>query len=187
LSEEEMQEIFGYMPQALENTQKIADRIDIHIEIGGIRIPKFDLPEEMQTLFEEAEIFQKNNPGKTLKKILSSDEWYLRYLSYAGLNWRYKTNISKEMLFELVQKTDMPSLQTKLTETSPEDLKKLSLTYYSHRKKEILAGLSQDLQDKIERLEYELVVVHEMGFNAYFLIVADYIGWARKNDIPVGP
>jgi DNA polymerase III alpha subunit len=36
-----------------------------------------------------------------------------------------------------------------------------------------------------ERLEYELVVVHEMGFDAYFLIVADYINWARKNDIPV--
>lgn len=187
MNEEEMQEIFGYIPEALENTQKIADMIDIHIEIWGIRIPKFELPEEMQLLFEEAQAFQKKYPGKTPKKILSSDEWYLRYLSYAGLNWRYEANISQEMLFELVQKTDMPSLQTKLTETSPEDLKKLSLTYYSQRKKEILAWLSQDLQEKIERLEYELVVVHEMGFNAYFLIVADYIGWARKNDIPVWP
>lgn len=36
------------------------------------------------------------------------------------------------------------------------------------------------MKEKIARLEYELVVVHEMGFNAYFLIVADYIGWARK-------
>jgi DNA polymerase-3 subunit alpha len=43
------------------------------------------------------------------------------------------------------------------------------------------------MQDKIERLEYELVVVHEMGFDAYFLIVADYINWARKESIPVGP
>lgn len=187
LSEEQMQEIFGYLPDALENTQKIADMIDIQIEIGGIRIPKFELPDDMQTLFEEAQAFQKKYPGKTPKKTLSSDEWYLRYLSYAGLNWRYKAGISQEMIFELVQKTDMPSLQTKLTETSPEDLKTLSLTYYSHRKKEILAWLSQDFQHKIERLEYELVVVHEMGFNAYFLIVADYIGWARKNDIPVGP
>lgn len=51
----------------------------------------------------------------------------------------------------------------------------------------MLQEFSQDLQDKIERLEYELVVVHEMGFDAYFLIVADYIGWARKQNIPVGP
>jgi hypothetical protein len=53
-------------------------------------------------------------------------------------------------------------LQKKLTETSPEELKELSLTYYSEEKKQILSTLSKDLQEKIEKLEYELVVVHEM-------------------------
>jgi hypothetical protein len=53
-------------------------------------------------------------------------------------------------------------LSTKLTETSPEELKTLSLTYYSEKKKGILESFNQELQDKIERLEYELVVVHEM-------------------------
>jgi len=38
----------------------------------------------------------------------------------------------------------------------------LSLVYYSDEKKEILSTFSQDIQDKIERLEYELVVVNEM-------------------------
>ncbi len=75
----------------------------------------------------------------------------------------------------------MPSLEKELTETSPEELKELSLTYYGDRKKEILSEFSQKLQDRIERLEYELVVVHEMGFDGYFLIVADYISWARNN------
>ncbi len=187
LSEQEMQEIFGYIPESLENTQKIADMVDIHIETGGVLIPTFELPDDMQGLYEESKIYQKKYPWNTPKKELSSDEWYLRYLSYAGLNWRYKENIPKEILFELVQKTDMPELGKALIETSPEELKDLSLTYYSHRKKELLSWFSQDLQDKIERLEYELVVVHEMGFNAYFLIVADYIAWARKNDIPVWP
>lgn len=116
----------------------------------------------MQKLFEESNEYQKNNPGKTPKKSLSSDEWYLRYLSYAGLNWRYKESISKEILFELVQKIDKPSLGKPLVETSPEELKTLSLTYYGERKKEILSGLNQEMQDRIERLEYELVVVHEM-------------------------
>ena len=116
----------------------------------------------MQKLFRKAQQYQKKNPGNTPKKDLSSDEWYLRYLSYIGLNWRYKTGLSEEIIFDLVQKIDMPSLQTVLTETSPEELKSLSLTYYSEKKKKILAEYSQDLQDKIERLEYELVVVHEM-------------------------
>ncbi|MDO4764325.1 MAG: hypothetical protein Q4A00_08105 [Flavobacteriaceae bacterium] len=53
-------------------------------------------------------------------------------------------------------------MDKKLTETSPEELKALSLTYYSDEKKNILKNFSEDLQNKIERLEYELVVVHEM-------------------------
>lgn len=187
LSEEQMQEIFGYIPEALENTRKIADMVDIKIETGGVLIPTFELPEEHYKIFLEAQEYQKQNPGKTPKKDLSSDEWYLRYLSFEGLNWRYKAGIPKETIFELVQKTDMPTLGKALTETSPEELKALSLTYYSNRKKEILNWYDQEMQDKIERLEYELVVVHEMWFDAYFLIVADYIGWARQNDIPVGP
>lgn len=187
LSEEEMQEIFGYIPEALENTGKIADMVDIEIDTWGVLIPTFELPEEHHKMFLEAGEYQKQNPGNTAKQELSSDEWYLRYLSYIGLNWRYNAGLKKEMIFDLVQKTDKPSLNKKLTETSPEELKALSLTYYSQKKKEILWNFSQDLQDKIERLEYELVVVHEMGFDAYFLIVADYIGWARNNDIPVGP
>jgi DNA polymerase-3 subunit alpha len=38
-----------------------------------------------------------------------------------------------------------------------------------------------------ERLDYELGVIEQMGFPGYFLIVADFIQWAKKNDIPVGP
>lgn len=38
-----------------------------------------------------------------------------------------------------------------------------------------------------ERLEFELNVINQMGFNGYFLIVQDFIGWAKKNNIPVGP
>ncbi len=187
LSEEEMQMLFWFIPEALENTKKIADMVDIKIETWGILIPVFELPEEHQKIYEEALAFEKDDYKKVWIKKLTSDEWYLRYLSFAWLNWRYDANISRETIFKLVQKLDKPSLDKKLTETSPEELKDLSLIYYSDEKKEILKSLSQDIQDKIERLEYELVVVHEMWFDAYFLIVADYINWARNNDIPVGP
>ena len=120
-------------------------------------------------------------------KKLDSSEWYLRYLSFTGLNWRYDYGLSEEDIFELIKKLDKPSLDKKLTETSPEELKALSLTYYSDKKKLFLNTLEQKQQDYIERLEYELVVIHEMRFDGYFLIVADYINWAREQDIPVGP
>lgn len=42
-------------------------------------------------------------------------------------------------------------------------------------------------EEYMKRLEYELKVISSMGFACYFLIVADFIGYARRNDIPVGP
>ncbi|MCH8518427.1 DNA polymerase III subunit alpha [Candidatus Gracilibacteria bacterium] len=181
-SQEEMQMQFGFLPSALENTQKIADRVDISISMGDILIPKFYLPENEYRLYNE----YQDNLSSGLKK-LDSDEWYLRYLSYIGLNWRYEEELSEIDLRTLIEKLDQPGLQKKLTETSPEELKELSLTFYSDEKKKLLEGFSDDMREKITRLEYELVVVHEMGFDAYFLIVADYIGWARREGIPVGP
>jgi DNA polymerase-3 subunit alpha len=46
---------------------------------------------------------------------------------------------------------------------------------------------SEEGQRYAKRLDRELDVICEMGFEGYFLIVADFIGWARKNHIPVGP
>ncbi len=47
--------------------------------------------------------------------------------------------------------------------------------------------LEFDKQDYVERLNYELSVIIEMGFTGYFLIVSDFINWANDNNIPVGP
>ena len=46
---------------------------------------------------------------------------------------------------------------------------------------------TEDLAPYIERLDYELEIITGMGFAGYFLIVADFIKWAKANDIPVGP
>lgn len=184
LDEEKMQELFWFLPSALLNTIEVANKVDIKIQTGWILIPKYELPEEDQKIYNEAMELEKSL--KWIKK-LTSDEWYLRYLSFKWLNWRYWYNLSKIEIFNLVKKLDVPWLQKKLTESSPEELKALSLTYYSDEKKEFIKKLDKDLIDKIDRLEYELVVVHEMWFDAYFLIVADYINWAKNNGIPVGP
>ena len=55
-------------------------------------------------------------------------------------------------------------------------------------KKEKLGALSKDLiQEYHERLDFELEIIKSMGFEGYFLIVADFIEYARRRDIPVGP
>jgi len=51
----------------------------------------------------------------------------------------------------------------------------------------LLGRSADDQQRYAERLEYELDIITGMGFAGYFLIVADFIKWAKANDIPVGP
>ncbi len=48
-------------------------------------------------------------------------------------------------------------------------------------------GMYAAEEDYYARLDYELGVISEMGFSGYFLIVADFIKWAKQRDIPVGP
>ena len=110
-SEEEMKKLFPYAQQAIENTQKIADRCHVEIEFGVTKLPKYDVPD-----------------GYT--------SWeYLNKLCYEGLEKHYE-NPGKELR---------------------------------------------------ERLAYELDVIQTMGYVDYFLIVWDFIKYARDNDIMVGP
>lgn len=111
-SAEEMAEIFKDTPEALENTQKIAEQCNVELELGKNILPHFDLPE-----------------GKT------ADD-YLKELCYRGL------------------------------EEKPQ---------------------YKDSQEAIDRLEYELDVIRQTGFADYFLIVHDFVNWAKQNRIVVGP
>ncbi|MFN3598965.1 MAG: DNA polymerase III subunit alpha [Aquificaceae bacterium] len=54
-------------------------------------------------------------------------------------------------------------------------------------KQRIEQGLAKDEKEYWQRLEYELNVVSRMGFEGYFLIVQDFINWAKNKGIPVGP
>ncbi len=114
-SEEEMKFLFPYALEAVENTQKIADRCHVEIEFGVTKLPRYDVP-----------------AGYT--------SWeYLNMLCLEGLRRHYGGENG---------------------EVSPE-LK--------------------------ERLTYELDVIRTMGYVDYFLIVWDFIKYARDNDIMVGP
>ncbi len=110
-SPQEMAELFSYAPEAIANTQKIADRCNVEIEFGVTKLPKFDVPAPYNS-------------------------WeYLNKLCYEGLEERY----------------------------------------------------SENLDALKERLEYELNVIRTMGYVDYFLIVWDFIKFARDHDIMVGP
>ena len=110
-SEEEMRELFPYALQAIDNTQKIADRCHVEIEFHNLKLPQFDVPE-------------------------GYNSWtYLQALCRKGLEERYP-------------------------------------------------AMTQEIQD---RLDFELNTIKTMGFVDYFLIVWDYVKYAKDHDIMVGP
>ena len=112
-SEEEMREFFKGIPEAVDNTVKIAEKCNVEIEFGVTKLPNYDVPEEFATHAD-----------------------YFRKLCYDGIKRRYGENPSDEIM---------------------------------------------------KRVEYELSVVEKMGYVDYYLIVWDFINYAKTQGIPVGP
>ncbi len=110
-SAEEMSAIFPHIPEATENTVKIAERCNVEIEFGKYHLPKFEVPTGEDS-FE-----------------------YLKKQCYDGLKAKYPT----------------------------------------------------DYQGLLSRLDYELNTINQMGYVDYFLIVWDFIRFAKENKIMVGP
>lgn len=84
----------------------------------------------------------------------------------------------------------LPSFQTQEGRTEEEELRHLAYKGLEERFLELKARNEFEDSEKpkyFERLEFELQVINQMGFNGYFLIVQDFIGWSKNNDIPVGP
>ncbi len=111
-SEEEMRSLFPQWPEAIENTEKIAEACNLDFVFGEHHLPEFKLPE-----------------GET------DSESYFEKLCWKGFERRYPQG--------------------------GEELK--------------------------ERLRFEINMIRKMGFVDYFLIVSDFIGYAKENSIPVGP
>ena len=109
-SPEEMQELFSYAPEAIQNTELIAKRCNVEIEFGVQKLPQYDVP-----------------AGYTAEE-------YLTKLCEEGLRRRY-----------------------------------------------------ENYQDYEDRLHFELETIKQMGYVDYFLIVWDFINYAKQNHIMVGP
>ena len=114
-SADEMAELFGNIPETIENTVKIADRCSVSIEFGKLHLPEFEIPDGM-----------------------TADE-YLLDLCLEGFRFRYP---------------DEPENES---------------------------------SEVFKRLMYELDTIKSMGYTDYFLIVRDFINYAREHKIMVGP
>ena len=91
---------------------------------------------------------------------------YLNYLCYEGLKKRYPQQAADISVEELVRLAE---------EESVED------------RKDVVIKIAEDTNNIFQRLAYELSVIYSMGYVDYFLIVWDYINFAKRHDIPVGP
>ncbi|MBZ9572198.1 DNA polymerase III subunit alpha [Patescibacteria group bacterium] len=111
-SPQKMKRDFKDSPEAILNTQKIADLCNFQFELGKIQLPQF----------------------KALT--LESQDKYLEKLCFQGLKKRYGQSPKKKVL---------------------------------------------------DRLNYELSIIEKTGFASYFLIVQDFVNWAKENGIIVGP
>ena len=110
---EEMADYFSAVPEAIENTVKIAEKCNFDFEFGVTKLPNYDVPEEFKT-----------------------HEEYFRKLTWDGIKKRYGEKPSKDI---------------------------------------------------IDRTEYELSIISKMGYVDYYLIVWDFIHYAKTHNIPVGP
>ena len=87
----------------------------------------------------------------------------------------------------------LPNISTKKDGSADEILKKDSLTGLKEKFLKVFKVETKDILRNIEflkykdRLDHELKIIIEMKYPSYFLIVSDYIKWAKNNDIPVGP
>ncbi len=111
-STEEMYDLFSMVPEACENTNKIAEQCDFHFEFGQIKLPYFKAPDGME------------------------NQAYFEKLCWDGLERRYPGHVTDALR---------------------------------------------------QRLEYEINVIKTMGYTNYYLIVFDFINYAKGRGIPVGP
>jgi len=79
----------------------------------------------------------------------------------------------------------LPDFET-FGKTKSEYLKEISLAGLEERFIE-LGTPEEKKKEYYDRLDYEIAMISKTGFDGYFLIVADFINWAKNNDIPVGP
>jgi len=167
-SREEMELAFKEVPESITNTSAVAEMCEVKLPFGEDHYPIYERPIELNSS-DDHENFDRVLHIYEVQKntILIRDGQEPITLSEAERS-KHKTN--GLYLFQLCK----------------EGLKERYGTDYDACRAD-WENVSANDQRYCEQLEYELAIITGTGFVDYFLIVWDFIDWARKQDIPVGP
>ena len=167
-SREEMELVFKEVPEAITNTNAIAEMCDVKLPFGEDHYPVYTRPPEINSVEDHVNFDRILDHYETEKNtVLSRDGKETITLTQTERN-DYKTN--GLFLFELCKK----------------GLKERYGTDYNKCRSDWENATESD-KTYCEQLELELAIITGTGFVDYFLIVWDLIDWARSQGIPVGP
>ncbi|MBD5355958.1 MAG: DNA polymerase III subunit alpha [Bacteroides sp.] len=163
-STEEMNKIFSDIPEALESTNEILDKVEFYSIDHGPIMPNFEIPKEFGTeeeyrqRFTEEDLFNEFTQDENGNVVLSREEANKKIKRLGGYDKLYRIKFEADYLEKLT---------------------------WEGAKERYGDPLSPEVT---ERLKFELYIMKTMGFPGYFLIVQDFINMAKKNlGVSVGP
>lgn len=168
-------------PSALANTMTVADMCNVELPIGNKKVyqmPEISIPEG-RTLAEQLRV--QTYEGLLQRYRVITEEFYGNYLSCTQ---NQPTKSFGETLLEIArlgEKNRIPKAESDNFDTYQYP----HLEQFKENSKK--TGTDEEALGVLERAEYELGVIIAMGFPDYFLIVADFINWAKNQGIAVGP
>ena len=161
---EEMAAIFADLPEALENTMEIADKVEVYSIDSDPIMPMFDIPasfgseKEYRQRITEKELFDEFTQNEKHEVVLTPEAAEKKIHKLGGYEKLYRIKFEADYLEKLVWEGAHKRYGAELTE------------------------------EQVERIVFELHTIKTMGFPGYFLIVADYIRGAREElGVSVGP
>ena len=160
----EMGAIFSDIPEALENTQEIVDKVEVYSIDSDPIMPEFPIPEDFGTVetykqkFTEEDLFNEFTRDEHGNVVMSREDAEKKIKKLGGYNRLYRIKLEADYLAKLTWEGAKKRYGDPLTD------------------------------EQKERIIFELHVMKTMGFPGYFLIVSDYIRAAREElDVSVGP
>lgn len=161
---EEMCSIFQDIPEAIDNTMEIFDKVEYYSIDHAPIMPTFDIPEsfgteeEYKQKYSHEDLYNEFTQNEKGEIVLSESDALAKVEQLGGYERMYRLKLEADYLKELT---------------------------YVGAKKIYGDPLSDEV---IERLEFELYIMKTMGFPGYFLIVQDFINVARDElNVSVGP
>ena len=163
-SPEEMAAVFADIPEALNNTQEIVDKVEVYSVDSGPLMPKFPIPEDFGTeesyreRLTEEDLFQEFTRDENGNETMTREDGEKKIQNLGGYDKLYRIKLEADYLAYLTYEGARSRYGEELTE------------------------------EQKERIKFELHIMKTMGFPGYFLIVMDFIRAAREElGVSVGP